>query len=92
MKNIMFQGDRVIIDGVTYYREQPELTNAKKVLDKIEWIRGDVKTELDRAQALYDNMKEEGLTFGSIEAEGYLRACKTIWNQIEFIETECEEN
>jgi hypothetical protein len=35
------------------------------------------------AQNLYDNMKEEGLTFGTMEAEGYLRAFKYITDLLE---------
>ena len=91
MKNIMFQGDRVIIDGITYYQEQPELSNAKKVLDKIEWIKYDIKAALDNAQNLYDAVKDHGLTFNTIETEGYLRACKEIWELIERIENSDNE-
>lgn len=37
---------------------------------------------LEDAQYNYENFTSEGLTFGSIEAEGYLRAVKQIRNEI----------
>ncbi|MNQ25264.1 hypothetical protein D3C85_384780 [compost metagenome] len=37
---------------------------------------------LEHAQYNYENFTSEGLTFGSIEAEGYLRAVKQIRNEI----------
>ena len=91
MKTIQFQDDRVIVDGVPYYREQPELFKAKKVLGKIEWIKHDIKTGLNDAQDLYDSVKNGGLTFNTIEAEGYLRAYKNVWDLIEHIEKSNDE-
>ena len=34
----------------------------------------DIEQHRENAQGLYDEMKAEGLTMGTIEAEGYLRA------------------
>ena len=38
------------------------------------------------AQSLYDNYKEEGLTFNSIEAEGYLRGALYCFNSVKHVE------
>ena len=38
------------------------------------------------AQDLYDNMQQEGLSAGLIEAEGYLRAAKRVEHLIEMTE------
>ena len=40
----------------------------------------------EEAFRLYENMKDEGFTVGMIEAEGYLRAMKTVVNKIKEIE------
>jgi|GEM_PF-6839660 len=76
----------IIVDGVTYYREQPELTKAKVAIEKYEWLTASIRHVLEAAQGLYDNMKEEGLNFSSIEAEGYLRCAKQLSNEIAAIE------
>lgn len=46
--------------------------------EKYEYIVSELIYLKEQAQNLYDNMKEEGLTVGLVEAEGYLRAFKTI--------------
>ena len=78
----------IIVDGVTYYRDPPDLTKAKRVVEKWEWIKSFINDGVLNAQALYDNMKAEGLNVGMIEAEGYLRCAKTMLNQIAHID-EC---
>lgn len=82
----------IIVDGVTYFREPPDLTKAKLAIDKFEWLKSDILAMLDRAQGLYDNMEAEGLTFGTVEAEGYLRAAKEIKNTLEYVEQGCTED
>lgn len=76
----------IVVDGVVYYREPTDLTKAKKVLEKYDWMKEEIRSELGKAQSLYDNMKEEGLTFSTIEAEGALRAVKRIVNTINYID------
>lgn len=44
-----------------------------------------VQTESKRARDLVENMKSEGLTVGTIEAEGFLRAVRTIEEEVEAI-------
>jgi hypothetical protein len=76
----------IVVDGVTYHAEQPELKKAKIAIEKFEWIKISIENQLAAAQNLYDNMREEGLNFGSIEAEGFLRAMKTLSSEIKMIE------
>lgn len=76
----------IVVDGVTYYTEHPDLTKAKDAIDKWEWIRSEILLAAEQGQALYDNMKEEGLTFGVVEAEGFLRCAKTLKEKVKIIE------
>lgn len=77
--------DVVYVNGVPFYRESEDLTKAKKVIEKWEWINFYIRTELADAQESYDGMKENGLSFNVIEAEGFLRAIKTIQAQLNHI-------
>ena len=76
----------IVVDGVTYYTEHPDLTKAKQATDKWEWIKSEIFATVESGQALYDSMKEEGLTFGAIEAEGFLRCAKALKEQVKIIE------
>ncbi len=78
--------NKIVVDGVEYFRETPEMTEMKKVAERYEWLKSDIERELENAQALYDNMKEEGLNFGTVEAEGYLRCAKLMVNLIKQVE------
>ena len=81
----------IVVDGVTYYAEHPDLTKAKQALEKWEWIKSDILSTVEQSQRFYDKMKDDGLTFSTIEAEGYLRCAKTLKNTIEMIEQSFEE-
>lgn len=53
----------------------------------------EIEYATDSAKELMDNYKEEGLTYGSIEAEGAYREIKTLFNRMEqFKERFKEEN
>lgn len=52
-----------------------------KILEMIEELKHLVEYELKASQQLYDNYYSEGLCINAIEAEGYLRAVKTIRNE-----------
>lgn len=39
-----------------------------------------LESQVEQAQQLYDDMKENGLQFSTIEAEGYLRGMKNSFN------------
>lgn len=78
--------DIVYVNEVPYYREVVDLTKAKKVLEKWEWIKDHIDGELISTQTLYDDMKKNGLSFNVIEAEGFLRAIKTVKQQLDYID------
>jgi len=54
--------------------------------EKYEWLVSEIQNEQIRAQDLFSDMKENGLTAGTIEAEGYLRCAITIENIVTRIE------
>lgn len=71
------------INGVRYYKSLPEeLIKIKQLEEELEWIHLNVDETLQQAQALYDDMKDNELTIGMVEAEGFLRCAKTISNII----------
>lgn len=65
----------VVVNGVTYYRNLPKQGNYE---EKYECLVADLKDHIRDAEAIYKEFKELGLTFNTIEAEGYLRSAKTI--------------
>ena len=76
----------VYVNEVPYYREAVDLTKAKKVLEKWEWIKDHIDGELISTQTLYDDMKKNGLSFNVIEVEGFLRAIKAVKHQLDHID------
>ena len=88
MKIQIFKGtdDVVYVDDVPYYREAADLTKAKNVLEKWEWLKSYIEDKLTDTQMEYDDLKKNGLSFNVIEAEGYLRAIKTIHAQLQHID------
>lgn len=70
---------RMNIIGMLNAFQPTVIDNTEQVKDQCLDI---VQSELNDAQALYDDMKESGLTANSIECEGYIRACQTILNKI----------
>lgn len=53
-----------------------------------EWLVDFLKDEMDQAESLYKYHLNDSLTISAVEAEGYLRACKTIANHIEVFSKE----
>ena len=78
--------DIVYVNEVPYYREAVDLTKAKKVLEKWEWIKSHIENELADTQATYDDLKKNGLSFKLIEAEGFLRAIINVKRRLEYID------
>ena len=76
----------VYVNEVPYYREAVDLTKAKKVLEKWEWIKDHINNELAGTQAAYDDLKKNGLSFNVIEAEGFLRAIIDVRRQLDHID------
>jgi hypothetical protein len=76
----------IVVDGVTYYREQPELTKAKEVVEKYEWLKAEITSTRGHAQEQYDDCKSHGLSFAAIDAEGYLRCAIQLCELVKHIE------
>ena len=86
IESLRITDDVVYVNDVPYYREFVDLTKAKKVLEKWEWIKSHIENELADTQTAYDDLKKNGLSFNVIEAEGFLRAIKTIHAQLQHID------
>lgn len=86
IESLKVTDDVVYVNEVPFYREAVDLTKAKKVLEKWEWIKDHINNELAGTQAAYDDLKKNGLSFNVIEAEGFLRAIKTIHAQLQYID------
>ena len=78
--------DVVYVNDVPYYREDVDLTKAKKVLEKWEWIKSHIENELADTQTAYVDLKKNGLSFNVIEAEGFLRAIIDVKRQLDHID------
>ena len=86
IQNFRVTDDVVYVNDVPYYREAVDLTKAKKVLEKWEWIKSHIENELADTQTAYDDLKKNGLSFNAIEAEGFLRAITDVKRQLEYID------
>ena len=87
----MPQKNSIVVDGVTYYREQPELTKAKVTLEKWDWLKDRLAQMRVEAQRSHNLALSETLTFNKVEAEGFLRCAIQIANVIKEIERELGE-
>ena len=86
IESLKVTDDVVYVNEVPFYREDVDLTKAKKVLEKWEWIKSHIENELADTQAAYDDLKKNGLSFNVIEAEGFLRAIMDVKRQLEYID------
>ncbi len=78
----------IVVDGIEYFREHPKANENQVFVERYDWLKSRIEQEMHNAQELYENMKEEGLNFGTIEAEGYLRCAKFFANTLKMIEEE----
>lgn len=78
----------IVVDGVTYYREHPDLEKAKEVLEKYDNLVWKITYQLQTAQELYNDFKAQELTFNTIEAEGFLRSIKEISDYVDYLKGE----
>lgn len=83
--------DVVYVNEVPFYREAVDLTKAKKVLEKWEWIKRHIENELVDTQAAYDDLKKNGLSFNVIEAEGFLRAIMDVKQHLDYIDEDIDQ-
>jgi hypothetical protein len=54
--------------------------NLSEMRERIEWFGEVLASDLEEARLLYEDMLVNGLTTGTIEAEGFLRAHITLLN------------
>ena len=90
IESLKITDDVVYVNDVPYYREAVDLAKAKKVLVKWEWIKRHIENELVDAQAAYDDLKKNGLSFNVIEAEGFLRAITDVKQQLDYIDEDID--
>lgn len=81
----------ITVDGITYYREHPDFAKAKDVVEKFDWISRVIRNNVDLAQRLYNEMTEDGLKFGTVEAEGYLRCARYLEYELNDINKTIDE-
>ena len=86
IESLKIADDVAYVNEVPYYRESVDLTKAKKVVEKWEWIKSYIENELAYTQTMYDDLKKNGLSFNVIEAEGALRAIINVRQQLEYID------
>ncbi len=69
------------VNGQTYYAvDQQQHHQYYKLKEKYDWLQYLIQSTVEEAQSLYDNMREEQLVVGTVEAEGFLRCAKTLAN------------
>ena len=81
--------DQTIVDTIKTLikREAYKRSTSNKVIERqYAHLIESIEFELDNARHLYETMKDDGLSMGTIEAEGYLRAF--LWMQETIKETE----
>ena len=86
IESLKITDDVVYVNEVPFYREAVDLTKAKKVLEKWEWIKRHIENELADTQTEYDDLKKNSLSFDAIKIEGFLRAIILIKRQLEYID------
>ena len=90
IESLKITDDVVYVNEIPFYREAVDLTKAKKVLVKWEWIKRHIENELVDAQAEYDDLKKNGLSFNVIEAEGFLRAITDVKQHLDYIDEDID--
>ena len=90
IESLKITDDVVYVNDVPYYREAVDLIKAKKVLVQWEWIKRYIENELVDAQAAYDDLKKNGLSFNVIEAEGFLRAITDVKQHLDYIDEDID--
>jgi hypothetical protein len=52
----------------------------EELKEAVEWLGMELADDVEQARLLYEDMKANGLTIGTAEAEGYLRGYLTALN------------
>lgn len=81
--------DKINLNGVDYVRVRDMVHEVEKtqqyqnLRDLTEYILAEITQFEYNARESYLEVKEDGLTFNTIESEGYLRAMRNVVNMIE---------
>lgn len=89
--DIQIEQDVVIVDGITYHRQDNNVNKAAVYERMVDDLRSFTSEMLTHAQELYDNYSGEKLAFNTIEAEGYLRAAKEMKNHFDDLDEMMDE-
>ena len=73
--------EQLIVEGV-----ESRTRGSDRHLEKYNCLVNELKSALLHAEELYNNYKEENLTISMIEAEGYLRAMKSVLSIVDAVE------
>ena len=73
---------KTLIEREVYHRSTPN----KVFEEKYSHLTSDIEFELSRAQESYNELKADGLTANTIEAEGYLRALRWVESSIKYVD------
>ena len=80
--------DKINLNGVDYVRAVDVVKDVEKtqqyqdLFGLTEYIIGEITRLESDAGEIYNEVKEAGLAFNTIESEGYLRAMRTVVNMI----------
>lgn len=83
----------IVLNGVRYVRagSQTEIP-VDHSREKWEWLTGSVDAANREGTALYEDMKANDFTFGTAEAEGYLRGIRFVLNEMKMINESYDES
>ena len=82
--------DTITVNGREFVAKQELATDVRNtpeyrlLKDFTTYLINEINNEQRSAQAIYDDVKQQGLTFNTIEAEGYLRAMNAIVNLVKY--------
>lgn len=74
------------LEAIIYNEVVKREVKSSKDTEKYQFLLAEVNSLLDEARALEEDVKKQGLTVSSIEAEGFLRGVLTVKGFIEYIE------
>ena len=82
--------DTITVNGREFVAKQELATDVRNtpeyrlLKDFTTYLINEINNEQRSAQAIYDDVKQQGLSFNTIEAEGYLRAMNDIVNLVKY--------
>lgn len=89
--DIQIEQDVVIVDGITYCRQDIGADKAAVYERMVDDMRAFTQDLLTHAQNVYGNYSLEKLTLNMAEAEGYLRAAKEMNNYFDELDKMMDE-